>query len=997
MTHRYDLVPREPQQRKVPPRQPNFSRGFLSGALLFLVLGVFVLGVLIIGYAVIAGGLPAPSDLADRASDFQTTRIYDRAGNLLNETFDPNAGRRTVAPLERMAPALIQATIATEDANFYAHAGVDPVALVRALYYAVQEGDVVSGGSTIPQQLVKMVFLSPERSIRRKINEAILSSEISRRYSKQEILEIYLNELYYGNLAYGVEAAAETYFGKDVGTLTLGEAALLAGLPQLPAFYDPYTHPDRAKERQKVVLGLMVEQDAITAAEADAAWLEPLSYQPPEFSLEAPHFTLYVRQQLESIFENPDDIYRTGLEVYTTLDPTLQNAAEQIVSEQVAAIAEHNASNGALVALRPQSGEILALVGSADFENVEIDGQVNMALAPRQPGSSIKPFVYLSAFEMPDRPISQRWTPGTLIADIKTAFPDGANPPYIPTNYDDREHGMVTARTALGSSYNIPAVRALQEAGLPALLELMQRLGVSTLTRPDYGLSLALGGGEIPLLELTGAYGILANAGLRVPPTGILEIRDSAGNTLCQLGSDRPCMPDVAIEAVNPIDAYLITDVLSDNDARTPAFGPNSLLNLDRPAAVKTGTTNDFRDNLTIGYTPQLVTGVWVGNADNSPMRDISGVTGAGPIWHQFMTFALAEELPLAFAPPPGVRLYDVCTDTGTSPNVACPARQQRIFAEDRPPLPPTFDLWQRIRIDRNSGQLASDLTPGDAVEERDYKVYPAQYRQWAEEYGIPQPPPEYVHPGHNLIIANGAEPESNAGDTVVASPTAENAGRTDPAPQFSPRVTIREPFEGQVVDGAVSVIGSAFVPDFTSYELTYGVSHNPGAFSLPIAQGSAPVDNDLLGQFDTRRLSNGPHTLRLLVRDRAGSQFEARIRLFVEHVPTATPIPPTPTWTPLPTSTPVPTIVPPAASATPVPIDTIAPPTATWTPVPTAGPTETPTTAPDEPTSQPGVSAPPPPVDPENDGAIDESDVVTASTAITSSVEISSTTVNTP
>ena len=925
MTHRFDLVPREPQQPQTVRRQPTFLRGVLSGILFFLVLAVFGLGLSLIGYAVIAGDLPAPGELQNRASSFQSTRIYDRDGTLLNETFDPSTGRRTVVPLARMAPELVQATIATEDANFYRHRGVDPVALVRALYYAVLERDLVSGGSTIPQQLVKLVFLSPEQTIRRKINEAILSSEISRRYSKDQILAIYLNELYYGNFAYGIDAAAETYFNRDVSELTLAQAALLAGLPQLPAYYDPYTHPDRAKARQGVVLGLMVEQGAVSTAEADAAWAEPLVYQPLEFDLAAPHFTLYVRQQLEELL-GPEALYQTGLEVYTSLDSTLQDQAQRIVTEQVALLADRNASNGALVAIRPDTGEILALVGSADFDNVEIDGQVNMALAPRQPGSSIKPFAYLAAFEQPDKPAAARWMPGTLVADITHAFPDGVNPPYVPVNYDGKEHGLVTVRTALGSSYNIPAVRALEEAGLPAFLELTQRLGITTLTRPDYGLSLALGGGEVPLLELTGAYGVLANGGVYVPPVTIREIRNSAGEILCQLGTDRPCLPTANQLVMNPVDAFLLTDVLRDNEARQPAFGPNSVLRLARPAAVKTGTTNDFRDNLTVGYTPQLVTGVWVGNADNSPMRDISGVSGAGPIWNQFMTAALVEQPALDFTPPPGVRLVEVCADTGAVPSSACPATRQQFYADDRPPLPATNDLWQKVRVDRNSGQLATEFTPADAVEERIFKVYPTAYRQWAEEHGISQPPPEYVLPGD--------------GQSGVPTVALGQPGTTS-APGFTPEVYFREPVEGQVVDGIVTLIGTANVPNFAGYELQYGVSHNPGAFSRSFVGGGSPVVNGVLGQWDTRGLDDGPHTVRVLVRDQAGSLFEARVRLFVEHVATATPVPPTATWTPVPRDTPAP-----VATATP---ET---PTATWTPVP-AEPTATPVPV-DPPTAEP-------------------------------------------
>jgi len=351
------------------------------------------MGGALIAYAVIANDLPRANDLTARASTFQSTRIYDREGNLLNETFDPDAGRRTKLRREQIAPYLIQATVTTEDANFYTHRGVDPIALLRAIYYAIQEGDLVSGGSTISQQLVKMTYLSPERTLSRKINEAILAAEITRRYSKDEIIEIYLNELYYGNFSYGIGAAAKTYFDKEAADLSLAEATLLAGLPQLPAVYDPYTNPDRAKKRQGVVLGLMVENGVISKEEASSAWAEPLQYEPVRFDLEAPHFTLLVRQQLEQ-WQGPEALYQKGLRVTTTLDPKLQSEAQRIVREQVARLADHDVSNGALVSLRPDTGEIVALVGSAEFKNVEIDGQVNMALAPRQPGSAIKPFVY---------------------------------------------------------------------------------------------------------------------------------------------------------------------------------------------------------------------------------------------------------------------------------------------------------------------------------------------------------------------------------------------------------------------------------------------------------------------------------------------------------------------------------------------------------------------------------------------------------------------------
>ncbi len=372
----------------------------------------------------------------------------------------------------------------------------------------------------------------------------------------------------------------------------------------------------------------------------------------------------------------------------------------------------------------------------------------------------------------------------------------------------------------------------------------------------------------------------------RVPPVAILKVTDSAGDVLCEQGSATPCQPAAVAngqQVVSPVDAFLITDVLSDNEARALAFGPNSVLQLDRPAAVKTGTTNDFRDNLTLGYTPQLVTGVWIGNADNSEMRDISGVSGAGPIWGEFMSYAHSGLPVEQFIPPAGVRQYETCADTGTMPSDACPERRQRWFAEDRPPLPQERDLYQKVRFDRNSGQLANEFTPRDAIEEKVFKVYPEQYRQWAEEHGIPQPP---------------------------AGP--------DDVYEFIPELHIRQPIEGEVVSGIVQIHGSANAPGFRNYELQYGVSHDPGAFSAAFGGGNTPVLDGLLGEWNTSGLGEGPHTIRLVVYGENNAAYEQRIRLFVSAATptpgatmTWTPPPPTLTFTPvaeLPTETPWPT-----------------------------------------------------------------------------------------
>ncbi|NOX64004.1 MAG: PBP1A family penicillin-binding protein [Chloroflexi bacterium] len=645
------------------------------------------LGAGLLAYARIAASLPPPQELQDRANTFKTTSIYDRNGHLLYEIFPQTGGRRTVQPLGSISPYLINATLATEDPNFYRHPGVDPLGVLRALYYIVQPDEQPRGGSGIPQQLVKLTFLSPEKTLSRKLKEAILAIEVSRRYTKDEILEIYLNHIYYGNLAYGAEAAAQTYFRKPATDLTLAEASLLAGIPQAPAIYDPYTNWEIVRGRQADVLRLMVQYGFVTPQEADQAWLEWEGKDPKDIlapfgrGLIAPHFALMVRAQLEDAY-GKEVVARGGLRVITTLDMRLQRLAEDAVREGMAKLEGRRARNAALVALDPATGEILAMVGSPDFENDEIDGQVNMATSPRQTGSVIKPLTYVATFEKPD----DYWTPATIILDEPTEFPDGpGRPPYKPKNYDGRFHGPVSVRSALANSYNIPAVKALQHAGIPALLDVASRLGITTLTRPDYGLSLTLGGGEVSLEEMTAAFAAFANGGYRVEPHAILRVEDEKGDLLET--HERP----VLRRAITPEHAYLITSILSDREARRPAFGrlAKRLELPGRPAAAKTGTTDDWRDGWTIGYTPQLVAGVWVGNADNSPMsNDMSGATTAAPIWNQFMREAHKTWPVMDFARPEGVVEIEICAETGTLPGPDCPTRRLEFFKADQPPPP---------------------------------------------------------------------------------------------------------------------------------------------------------------------------------------------------------------------------------------------------------------------------------------------------------------------
>jgi 1A family penicillin-binding protein len=905
-------------------RGVNWGR-LIWRTLLYTMVGTFLVLVLalaasVVGYAWLASELPPPEELQTRQFRFETTSIYDRNGSLLLEIIDPNFGRRTYVPLNNIDPDVINATIATEDRFFYQHVGVDPVAIGRAVYYNVSEGRIVSGGSTITQQLVRNVlFDADERNdltLMRKIREAVLAVELYRQYPKNKILEIYLNQIYYGNLAYGIEAASQTYFGQSAGNLSIAQAALLAGLPQSPAYYDPFMNPEAARLRQIVVIDLMLEAGYLSPAQAAAAKAEDVIGQltPSGLAFEAPHFINFVRAELETIFP-PDLIYQAGLRVETTLDSRLQTVAEDEVARQVDALAARNVTNGALVAIRPQTGEILALVGSKDFRDERISGQINMALAPRQPGSSIKPLTYLAAFE-------RGWTPSTLLMDVPVEYPDGLGGVYRPNNYDDKFHGPVSLRLALANSYNVPAVKTLDFIGIAALKEMAARLGITTLSRDDYGLALTLGGGEVPLAEMTAAYQALANGGVRLRPVSILRVSDKFGNVIYEFH------PEVGQRVLKADHAYLISHVLADNEARSISFGPNSNLRLSRPAAAKTGTTNDFRDNWTIGYTPDLVTGVWVGNADYTPMQGVSGLSGAGPIWQNFMERA-HEGWPVRdFIRPPSIVEIEVCADSGTIPSEVCPERRREVFSRDQSPLGPEYDIHQLIDIDLNTGLRANEFCRLN-VETRYYRVYPPDGRQWAEANGFPQPPAAFC--------------PSTAIEAIITSPA-----------------------DGATVKGMVTLEGRALAADFSHYQLELGVGTGPQAFAPIVGPVRQLVEGGPLATLDTRQVPNGPYTVRLVVFDSSGGALESRIRLLVDNDPTPTPSPTstaTVTATPTPTAsaTPLPTETP-TEAPTPVPVetDTPTPPPLEKTPTPEALPTAT-GTAPIE----PGLTETPPPKEP--------------------------------
>jgi penicillin-binding protein 1C len=932
-TGRQETKPRKNRKK----RKGRILRGLIV-SLFVLVASVLILSALaIFEYYKVAATLPSIADLRNHASQFETTRILDRNGNILYEILDPNAGRRTYIPLSRISPFVVAATIATEDKGFYSHPGFDLLAIIRAFWQNARSGETVSGASTITQQVARALLLGPEersqQSYARKMREAILAAEITRRYSKDEILELYLNEFNYANMAYGIEAAAETYFNKQAINLDLGEASFLAGLPQAPSIYDIFTNRDGTLKRQQQVLILMYQLSkesnciyvsnspqkvcvGVTEVANASAKINQNNFQPPRANMRYPHWVQFVRSQMELQFD-PQTIYRSGFTVTTTLDPGLQDQAQQMVSDKVASMVDMHATNGALVCIRPSTGEILALVGSADYYNASISGQVNMATSPtRQPGSSIKPITYAAAFE-------KGWTPATLIWDVPSEFPPSGNPndtrePYPPVNYDGRFHGPVTVRTALANSYNIPAVKTLNFVGIydnpdtptpEGLIGMAKRLGLTSLSRDDYGLSLTLGGGEVSLLEMTGAFSVFANGGKRIPPVTILKITDYNGNVIYQY------QPPTGEQVIRPEHAYLISSILSDNEARAPMFGQNSVLTLPFPVAAKTGTSNDFRDNWTLGYTPDVAVGVWVGNADYTPMVNTTGLTGAAPIWSQFIQVAeqqLTGGNPSPFLRPAGIMDKVICTISGTEPSSFCPNQRSEIFVSDQPPLSASQDLWQNLEIDTWTGLRASDECKDSVTTRLSLNVADNWARNWI------------------LGDASGIQwaREMGFSNEVIFSP--DRACRADdPHAQMafiSPQdnaIIITNPLEL-----FISANASA---NFGTYRLEFGKSREPSEWFNLVPETSSPADpSTSVYIWDMSNIQADWVTLRLYLTSTNGHFAEKLMRLHLD-LPTPTPTL-TATITPSPTST-----------ATPTPTDT-ATPTQTASPTSTPTPSDTPT-----------------------------------------------------
>ncbi|HOT91609.1 MAG TPA: transglycosylase domain-containing protein [Anaerolineae bacterium] len=833
-------------------------------------------------YNAITANLPTPDEVAAASvQTFETTKIYDRTGqHLLYEVIDPNAGDRNWVSLSAIPDYVICGTVAAEDKTFWTNPGVNIRGLLRAFYSNLQGGDV-QGGSSITQQVVKNSVIPIEeryeKSYARKIKEILIALELTRRYSKEEILEWYINTNLYANLAYGIDAAARVYFGKSVGELTLSEAATLIAIPQYPLL-NPFDAPEEAFERKKIILQRMVEEGCITSAEAKAAEDEPwkLAQSNKRFDIQAPHFSMYVRRQLEKMFP-PELVAGGGLRVYTTLDLGLNNQAQctvqaylrilkgedpaVVIPEAVAAGCEaaqylpdvpasrigkdFNIKNSAVVIIRPTTGEILAMVGSADYWNDEIDGKFNVAAdGLRQPGSSFKPFTYVTF-------LAQGHNAAYMFLDVRQAFDQGAGmAPYVPENYSRTYNGPVSLRDALARSLNIPAVEAMSIAGIDNVLRTAHKMGITTLDKSlqHYGLSLTLGGGEVKLIDMVYAFTVFANNGVMygepVPeseqrpnfrelnPVAILRVEDRNGKVLYQY--DQPQSRQV----LEPRLAYLITDILSDRQARIAGFGsPNAMeLSNNRPAAAKTGTTNNFTDNWAVGYTPQIAIGVWQGNKNADDfMINTPGARGAAYIWHALMEYALKDEPIVPFTRPEGLVEVTVCAVSGLKPNGHCPTRTELMIPGTEPTE--TDNIHQVFLVNRETGKLATIYTPPELVEERVYMVLPPEAQDWINS--LPEerraelvPPTEY-----DTIYG----PNQTQAEVAVISPTAYS-----------------------YVKGVVPIIGNARGGNFAFYRLVFGKGLNPTEWMQIGPDHWNQVDNNILEFFDTTGIEDGLYTLQL-------------------------------------------------------------------------------------------------------------------------------------
>lgn len=726
---------------------------------------ICVFALFIFGYAgflSLSRGLPDPNRLIERQVA-QSTKIYDRTGETtLYEIHGTE--KRTMISLKDVPDNLKNATISIEDKDFYKHGGFSVWAIFRTIVSDVLFGKS-AGGSTLTQQFIKNSILTNEKTLTRKIKEIILAYRLEKKFSKDEILQMYFNEIPYGSTAYGVEAASQKYFGKSARDLNLAESAILAAIPQAPSRYSPYgPNKDILLARQKYIINLMVKYGYILKEQAEEAKNFKLDFKPQTDNITAPHFVMYIKEILSDKY-GEKTIEQGGLKIYTTLDLYKQKIAEEIIDAKSGENEKkYQASNAALISIDPKNGQVLAMVGSRDYFNDDIDGQVNVTLQNRQPGSSFKPIVYTALF-------IKGYTAETMLYDVVTNFSTDPSKPYQPHNYDLKEHGPVTVRQALAGSLNIPAVKAIYLAGIDNVIHLARNLGYTTLNDKDrFGLSLVLGGGEVKLLEHTNAFSAFAREGVKHPIAVILKIEDKDGKILEEFQNKDEKILDPEI-------ARATNSILSDNSARAYIFGENNMLTLDsRPVAAKTGTTNDYKDAWTIGYTPSIVTGVWVGNNNNKEMkRGADGSVAAAPIWHDYMQKILGDT-PIEYFNPPKNK----------------PA--------GKPILDGSVDQNSAVKIDKFSGLLANEFTPASAIIEKQFnQAHCILYYINKDDPRGPAPSDPKSDPQFDLWENAVSEWSKKQGITNSPAPLEyDNLHK----PEFNPIISIDYPANNQTIFG---------------------------------------------------------------------------------------------------------------------------------------------------------------------------------------------------
>ncbi len=808
------------QTLKKPAKHKFNWRRLFTWILRIFAIGIAALAILFIYYA---KDLPDPNKLLSIDIP-QSTKIYARDGSLLYDVHGEY--KRTLIPFSDMNDEIKHATIAIEDKNFYNEGGIDIKGMIRAAVVDIFHARLAQGGSTITQEFVRNAILTRDKSFARKIKEVILSIEINQKFSKNDILKMYLNEIPYGRNAYGIEAAAETYYGIHAKNLDLAQSAYLAALPQAPSYYD--LHRQALDARKNIVLKQMLDQGYITQAQYAQAKSENVEFQKTSDTLKAPHFVMFIEDYLANKY-GEQTLENGGLQVYTTLDPRLQSIAEKVVADGAARNAKYfKGNNAALVAIDPKTGQILAMVGSKNyFANPEPKGckpglnctfepDVNVATSLRQPGSSAKPYVYATAFKQ-----QFGYAPASLFFDLVTDFGTYGGKDYIPHDYDLKERGPVSLRQALAGSLNIPAVKVLDLVGVNNAVQTMHDFGI-TAPLQNCGLSLVLGGCEVTLLDHVSGYATLASEGMHHPATGILKILDSKGNVLEQF-------QDHSTQVIDPQAAYEVISILTDNNARAPIFGAHSALYFaDRTVAAKTGTTQNFRDGWTLGFTPSLAAGVWVGNNDGSLLKQgADGVVVAGPIWHNFMEQALQGTPNEEFPVPQGIQTVTVDSVSGLLPNPYTPTTKQEVFASYSAPTK-LDNVHVVVKIDKTTGLPATQFTnPADIIAKM-YTVFHSQrpndpswegpVESWAVEHGYQYPPPGTITEngsGTSSVSIGGSSgnSENNTGGGNNNSGSNNNGG---PALNVGnpPSVEIFSPADGSTASQMPVVIQASATPD---------------------------------------------------------------------------------------------------------------------------------------------------------------------------------------